>query len=142
MDRGNSKHAPRVDDEMTRETLGVTEGAPAGGRAEEWREVEPSGDEQPDVSLVPAIGANEGGSAPSGMSADDRERRSRLGRYVRRSVFPASGSQVTAEANANNAPADVIADLARLNGNARYVNVAAVYAALVGMPESDLERRF
>ena len=52
MDRGSSKHSPRVDDQMAGEVRGTVQGT-AGARAEEWKMAEPSGEDQPQVSLVP-----------------------------------------------------------------------------------------
>ena len=52
MDRGSSKHSPRVDEQMDQEVRGVVQGT-AGARAEEWKMAEPSGEDQPQVSLVP-----------------------------------------------------------------------------------------
>src|SRR4051812_27143030 len=52
MDRGSNKHSPRVDDEMAHEVRGNLQGV-AGGRIEEWKTPEPSGEDQPEVSLVP-----------------------------------------------------------------------------------------
>jgi Protein of unknown function (DUF2795) len=144
MDRGSSKHGPRLDDEMERETLGITEGY-GGGRVEEFRDTEPPGEDEPNVSWVPDEGGEEtehDASAPTGMTPDDRERRSELGRYLRRSVFPASGAALVAEASANNAPDAVRDELRRLPETVTYRNVAEVYAAIVGEAESDLEERF
>jgi hypothetical protein len=39
MERGSSKHSPRVDEEMKQEVLGTVQGI-AGGRAEEWKMAE------------------------------------------------------------------------------------------------------
>jgi hypothetical protein len=142
MDRGSSKHSRRLDEELDEEALGITEGSGAGARVEEWRETEPSGEDEPDVSLVPDLDAGEEGGAPSGMSPQDRERRSLLGRYLRRSVFPADASALVAEAGANNAPDGIIDALRSLPESTSYANVADVWAALVGTPESRLEERF
>jgi hypothetical protein len=142
MDRGSSKHSSRLDEEMDEEVLGITEGAGAGSRVEEWRETEPSGDDEPDASLVPDLDAGEEGGSPSGMSPQDRERRSQLGRYLRRSVFPAAASALAAEARANNAPDSIVDELSGLPASTSYANVADVWAALVGTPESRLEERF
>jgi Protein of unknown function (DUF2795) len=142
MDRGSSKHGDRFDEELERESLGVTEGSPGDARVEEWHEVEPSGEDEPDVSLVPEMDAGEEGGAPSGMSPADRERRARLGQYLRRSIFPATKQQLVDEAQANNAPAAVVDELAQLSESAEYPNVARVWSAMVGVPESRLEERF
>jgi len=120
----------------------MTEGSGAGSRVEEWRETEPSGDDEPDASLVPDLDAGEEGGAGSGMSPQDRERRSQLGRYLRRSVFPANASALVAEAQANNAPDSIVDTLSGLPTSTTYANVADVWATLVGTPESGLEERF
>jgi hypothetical protein len=142
MDRGSSKHSSRLDDELDEEVLGITEGSGAGGRVEEGRETEPSGYDEPDASLVPDLDAGEEGSAGSGMSPEDREQRSRIGQYLRRSVFPADGPALVAEATGNNAPDSVVDALHRLPPSTSFANTADVWAAIVGTPESGLEERF
>jgi hypothetical protein len=57
-------------------------------------------------------------------------------------VFPADASAITAEARANNAPDSVVDALSGLPASTSYANVADVWAALVGTPESGLEERF
>ena len=47
MERGNSKHSGRLDDEMRHETEPLTQGAPAEARAEEHLEKEGPGDGEP-----------------------------------------------------------------------------------------------
>ena len=51
MDRGSSKHGPRLDTEMEREVRGQLQGAGAGGRAEEWHETEPIDIDEPEDLL-------------------------------------------------------------------------------------------
>jgi hypothetical protein len=135
MDRGNSKHGPRVDDEMANETRGMVQGGPVIGRAEEWHEPEPSGEDQPNDSLIPELTAGHEGGAPAGMTPDEREARSRLGRYLTRSAFPADRSTLTAAARASHAPDDVVAALTRLAPDQLYGTVSEVWAALGGGPE-------
>ncbi|HWB36726.1 MAG TPA: DUF2795 domain-containing protein [Rugosimonospora sp.] len=142
MDRANSEHAPRVDDEMSQETLGVTQGqSGAGGRGEDWHDPEPAGEDQPDRTLVPDGGAGHEGGAPSGMTADQREARSRLGRYLPRSAFPAGPQKLVAAAQGEQAPDDIVAALRGLP-DGEYQTVAHVYATLVGSTEEELEQRF
>ncbi len=140
MDRGSSNHGPRVDDEMAHEMRGVVQGRPAGGRAEEWREAEPAGEDQPQGSLVPETGAGHRGGAPFGMDADEREARSRLGRYLNRSAFPADRATLTAAARAAHAPDDVVSALSHLAPEGRYQTVSEVWTALGGA--SDRAGRF
>jgi hypothetical protein len=125
---------------MAHEMRGVVQGGPVGGRAEEWREAEPSGEDQPEYSLVPEPGAGHRGGAPFGMTPDEREARSRLGRYLNRSAFPADRSTLTAAARAAQAPDDVVNALAHLAPEGRYQTVSEVWAALGGAPERG--RRF
>jgi hypothetical protein len=47
MERGSDKHAPRLDDEMDRETKPITQGSPIEARADESRMKEPPGDDEP-----------------------------------------------------------------------------------------------
>ncbi|HEX5741118.1 MAG TPA: hypothetical protein VFY17_06130 [Pilimelia sp.] len=54
MERGSTKHGPRLDDEMRHEVDGVIKGGLGGGRAEEYREPEPAGDDQPQPHSMPA----------------------------------------------------------------------------------------
>jgi hypothetical protein len=135
MDRGSSKHGPRLDNEMAHETLGMVQGGPASGRAEEWRDPEPAAEDQPEDSLIPEPGAGHEGGAPGGMTPDEREARSRLGRYLSRSAFPADRSTLTAAARAAQAPDDVVGALARLAPDYRYATVSEVWTALGGAPE-------
>jgi hypothetical protein len=50
MQRGSDKHAPRVDDEMERETRSMTQGSPIESRAEESRLKEPLDDPELDAT--------------------------------------------------------------------------------------------
>ncbi len=135
MDRGSSKHGPRVDDQMASETRGMVQGRPTIGRAEEWHEPEPSAEDQPNNSLIPELTAGHEGGAPEGMTPNEREARSRLGRYLTRSAFPADRATLTAAARAAHAPDDVVAALTRLAPDQLYETVSEVWAALGGAPE-------
>jgi hypothetical protein len=142
MDRGSSKHGPRLDEEMAHETRGLTQGGPGDGRAEEWRDPEPSGEDQPEEGAVPELDGGWPGGAPSGMTPEEREARSRLGRYLRRSAFPADSDGLLADAEQTQAPDDIVAVLRRLPAGRTFGTVAEVWAALYGEPEQHLEGRF
>jgi hypothetical protein len=142
MDRGSSKHGPRLDEQMEQETRGIVQGGPSDARVEEWHDPEPSGEDQPEVSLVPHPEAGELGGAPTGMTPEDREERSRLGRYLRRSVFPADRAALIAEARENQAPDDIVDRLRRLPEGPTFQTVAEVWAAGGDVPEDELEQRF
>ena len=137
MQRGSNRHGPRIDDEMAQETRGIVQGAPADPRVEEFHSTEPSGDDQPEVSIIPEAGADE---AATDLSETDRDDRARLGAYLRRSVFPADRDALLAEARANNAPDHVIAEVERLEAGREFRNAAEAWAAATGAPAR--ERRF
>jgi hypothetical protein len=90
------------------------------GRTDEPQEPEPLGDDLP---------GREGG-APPGMTYDEVEQRSRLGRYIPRSSLPGDREELVLGATGLNAPDDVIAQLASLPAGERYQTVNAVWAAL------------
>ena len=69
------------------------------------------------------------------MSPDEREARSRLGRYLNRSAFPADRSTLTAAARAAHAPDDVVNALSHLAPDGRYQTVSEVWTALGGAPD-------
>jgi len=120
----------------------MVQGSPSDARVEEWREPEPSGEDQPEVGLVPHPDAGEMGGAPTGMTPEEREARSRLGRYLRRSAFPADRAALLAEATDNQAPDDILATLRRVPEDQQFETVAEVWAAYVRTPEDELEQRF
>ncbi|RZU74672.1 uncharacterized protein DUF2795 [Micromonospora kangleipakensis] len=129
MERGNSKHSPRVDDNMSQEVAGLVQGPGAGGsRVEESRQPEPAGEDQPEPKTVTA-GASRGGN-PQGMSMDDVEGRSRLGRFITMTALPGDRAALIANAQQNAAPADIIAALEGLPEGIRYQTISEVWAAL------------
>src|SRR5262245_48462612 len=128
IDRGSSKHNPRVDDKLASEVRGLTQGAPTDARANEWRQAEPSGEDQPDATMIPE-GERRGG-APAGISAEEVEGRSQLGRYLDLSVLPATRDELLASARMHQAPDEVLAVLARVPDERRYRTVSEVWAAL------------
>ena len=112
MDRGSSKHSPRVDDQMAEEVRGTVQGT-VGGRAEEWKMAEPSGEDQPQATLAPE-------EDPNGFS--------RFGRYIGR-VLPGDRDAVARSARDLEAPDDVLARLDRLPPDEVFQNVRDVWEA-------------
>ncbi|WFE29002.1 DUF2795 domain-containing protein [Solwaraspora sp. WMMD791] len=133
MERGNSKHSPRVDDSMAHDIRGTTQGT-AGGRAQEWHEAEPPGEDQPEPTTVPA-GDNRSGT-PQGMSSEDVEQRSRLGRYINLSALPGDRTALRRSAEGNEAPADVLEEIDQLPAGRTFQTVSEVWAALGHANES------
>ncbi len=129
MERVSSKHSPRVDDNLSQEVSGLVQGPGAGGsRVEESRQPEPAGEDQPEPKTVTA-GASRGGN-PQGMSMDDVEARSRLGRFITMTALPGDRETLVANARENQAPADIVAALESLPDGTRYQTVSEVWAAL------------
>ncbi len=127
MDRGSSKHGPRLDDEMAREVRGTVQGV-AGSRAEEWREPEPAGEDQPEAAEVPAGDRPSG--VPQGMTSEEVEQRSELGRYLDLSALPADREALRRTAEKNNAPDAVLDLLDRLPAGRSFETVSEVWAVL------------
>jgi hypothetical protein len=129
--RDSNRHNPRLDDELKRETESLVRGAPVESRAEEWREQEGAGDGEREPSARTRAG---------GLNADDVAQRRDLSRHLRLSVFPAGCEALLEEAEANNAPAHVLADLRRLPPNQTFGTVHEVWAALTGTVETVVGR--
>jgi Protein of unknown function (DUF2795) len=127
MDRGSSKHSPRVDDQMSQEVQGTVQGI-AGGRAEEWKMAEPSGEDQPQASLMPE--EEYGPGEPNGVGSPQGEAFSRFGTYVGRSAFPGDREALERSARDLSAPDDVLEALGTLPRGTTYQNVAEVWRAL------------
>jgi Protein of unknown function (DUF2795) len=127
MERGNSKHSPRVDEQLEREVAGTVHGV-GGSRVEEWREAEPAGDDQPEPTLVPE--GDNGSGAPQGMTSAEVEQRSRLGRYITRSALPGDRAALRRDAEQNEAPDDVLAEIDHLPSDREFRTVSEVWAAL------------
>lgn len=132
MERGSDKHGPRLDETLAHET----EGAVRAGRsthAEEWKDPEPSGEDQPDVDLAPDTTLV--GGVPDGMSATDVEGRAELAAYLGRSAYPATGAELVALAEQNAAPDRVTAALRRLPPEQGFATAQEVWSALGGGAE-------
>ncbi len=127
MERGNSKHGPRLDEEMGREVNGLVHGT-AGSRAEEWRQPEPPGEDQPDATTAPTSTTRAG--VPQGMTTVEVEQRSRLGRFISLSALPGDRDLLRSSAQENEAPDDVLAQLDQLPPGVEYQTVSEVWAAL------------
>jgi hypothetical protein len=127
MERGNSKHGPRVDEQMSREVSGVVQGT-AGSRIEEWHTPEPAGEDQPEPTTVPAGDTRAG--VPQGMTSDEVERRSELGRFISLSALPGDRDGLRRNAEANQAPEAILAALDELPAGREFRTVSEVWAAL------------
>jgi hypothetical protein len=123
----NTKHSPRVDEDLEHEMQGMLK-AERSTHAEEWREVEPVGEGQPDVDADPA-GTLVGGT-PVGMDADAVVARAELARWLDRADFPSTGAQLAEAAQGHQAPDAVIAELRKLPADRSYERIGDVVRAL------------
>ncbi len=114
---------------MSSEVSGLVQGPGTGGsRVDEFRVPEPAGEDQPEATTAPAGELRTG--APQGMSSEDVEARSRLGRFIGMAALPGDRDTLAANARENEAPADVVAALESLPEGTRYQTVSEVWAAL------------
>jgi hypothetical protein len=123
MERGSDKHGPALDDQMKHEVEGTVRGQ-RGSHAEDWREPEPSGEDQPDVDAAP--NASLTGGTPQGMTPDDVELRSQLAAYLGKEVYPAGRDHLLAVLRERNAPDALVGMVARLPEGLEFTNVQEV----------------
>jgi hypothetical protein len=123
----STKHNPRLDEELEHEVQGMLKGERA-TRAEEWREVEPQAEGDPDIDRVPD-GSFAGGT-PTGMDPDAVAARAELARWMTRADFPSTGPELVEAARDHRAPDAVVAELERLPEGETYERVGDVVRAL------------
>ena len=123
----STKHNPRVDEELEHEVQGLLKGGRA-TRSEEWREVEPSAEGDPDIDADPQ-GTLTGGT-PVGMDADAVAARAEIARWLDRADFPATGPGLVEAALDHRAPDAVAAELERLPEGETYERIGDVVRAL------------
>jgi hypothetical protein len=123
----STKHNPRVDEELEHEIQGMLKAEHA-TRSEEWREVEPIAEGEPDITADPQ-GTLVGG-VPVGMTEDAVVARAELARWLDRADFPASGSQLVEAARDHRAPDVVAAELEKLPEGETYERIGDVVRAL------------
>ncbi len=128
----NSKHGFRMDDAMAAETDSLTRGAPIESRVEEWREAEPSGEDQP----VPDMILNGDSRETNGsLGHDELELRSELAKRLRKSAFPANRQTLEEIAAEEQAPGPILDLLRRLPDGRTFENTSDIWQALGGHVE-------
>jgi hypothetical protein len=123
----SNKHNPRLDEELEHEVQGMMK-AERATRSEEWREVEPVAEGEPDITADPA-GTLVGG-VPQGMDADAVVRRAELARWLDRADFPNTGPDLVEAALDHRAPDAVVEELQRLPEGETYERIGDVVRAL------------
>jgi hypothetical protein len=133
MERGSDKHSARMDDALEAEVRGMmTAGRET--RGEDWNSAEPSGEDQPDVDLVPD-GTLSGG-VPEGMTEADVELRSEIASFLGKECWPGDQQILLLKAAELNAPERVLNRLRDLPPGVPYENMQDVWAALQGGVEA------
>jgi hypothetical protein len=129
VERGN-KHGFRLDDAMAAEVEPMTRGgAPIEPRVEEWREMEPAGEDQ-ETSDARLSGNLHAGDPYPGLSTDELELRADLARHLRVSAFPANRQLLEEVAIDEGAPASVLDMLRALPDGRSFANVAELWETL------------
>jgi hypothetical protein len=123
----STKHNPRVDEELEHEIQGMLK-AERATRSEEWREVEPVAEGEPDLTADP--GGTLVGGTPVGMDADAVAARTELARWLDRADFPSTGPDLVEAARDHRAPDVVAAELAKLPDGEVYERIGDVVRAL------------
>ena len=133
MERGSDKHSARMDEALGAEVRGMmTAGRET--RAEAWNSAEPSGEDQPDVDLVP--NGTLSGGVPEGMTAADVQDRSEIASYRGKDCWPCDGPALVAKARGMNAPDAVLERLGSLPEGRQFATLAEVWTTLNGSVES------
>ena len=123
----STKHSPRVDEELEHEIQGMLKGEHA-TRAQEWREVEPVAEGDPDITADP--GGTLVGGVPVGMTVDAVVARAELARWLTREPFPGTRDQLVEAALDHRAPDAVVAELQRLPEGETFERIGDVARAL------------
>lgn len=118
---------PRLDEQLAHETAGLVQSGHS-TRAEEWRDPEPAGEDQPtgDVGILPP----DRRGTPPGMTVDDVEIRSEIARFLDRTALPGGRDDLVRAAESHQAPARVVDRLASLPADGHFENVQDVARAL------------
>jgi hypothetical protein len=132
VERGSDKHSPLRDDELKHETEGLVRSG-HGTHAEEWKDAEPSGEDQPDSDLAPE-GTLHGGT-PIGMEPDDVDGRAEVASYIGKDCYPMVREQVINLVMDRNAPDRVVDLVRRLPSGREFHNVNEIWEAVGGSTE-------
>ena len=123
----SDKHNGRVDDDIKHELSGMLASGQQ-SHVEEWRQTEPSGEDQPPVERAPASPDEVG--TPAGLDLADVERRSQLASYLGKELWPADRDALEAHASQADAPDWVIDELRRLPTGQTFRNVSEAWSTL------------
>lgn len=134
MERGNSKHSPRVDEQLGHEVEGMMR-AERPTHAQEWKEPEPAGEDQRDPGQL-GEPVDRQPAPPPGMTNDEVTLRSELAAQLTRAAFPNDESGLLGHLVDGNAPDRLRQLVAQLPSGRVFQNVGEVVQAL-GFHEED-----
>jgi hypothetical protein len=123
----SDKHGPRLDEQLEHETQGLVRSGHS-TRAEEWRDPEPSGEDQPDADFAP--NTTLAGGVPEGITPDGVEERSELASYLGKEIYPAGRDAIIDRLVGNNAPDRLVTAVRGLPGDTEYANAGELASAL------------
>lgn len=134
MERGNSKHSPRVDEQLGHEVEGFMR-AERPTRAEEWKEAEPAGEDQIDPGRL-GEPVDRQPAPPPGMTAEEVRLRSEIAAALTRAAFPNDESGLLGHLVDSDAPDRLRQLIAQLPSGRVFTNVGEVVEAL-GLHQED-----
>lgn len=133
MERGSDRHGPRLDDAQKHEVEGLLRSGHS-THAEEWKDPEPAGEDQPEPDLAPDVTL--AGGVPDGMTTADIEGRAQLATHLGHSGWPMVREQII-ERLVDDHATDVMVDLVRrLPSGRTFGNVNEVWETLGGNVET------
>jgi len=127
MDRESDRHGARQDAALSKSVQDVVQGG-GSSRAQDWRDPEPAGEDQPRASLDPEHSVI--GGTPKGIDAEDATGRSELAQAMTGLRYPASAADVQAAAQDGRVSDGIRAELRGLPQDVQYESLAQVWAAL------------
>jgi hypothetical protein len=134
VERGSDKHSPLVDDQLKHETQGLIRSGHS-THAEEWKDPEPSGEDQPDADRAPSVTMQ--GGVPAGMDPGDIEGRAEVATYIGKDAYPMVRAQLIDLVMDRQAPQHVVDLVKRLPSDREFHNVNEVWAAVGGKVEEE-----
>ncbi len=120
MDRGSDKIPPRIDEELDQATDSLRRGSPVSSRAEDFREQEGSGEDEPDTD--------------SRLTVGPAEARADLARHLQPSIFPADRTRLLASAREGHAPESMLELIEQVPDGREFANVQEIWETL-GLPD-------
>ncbi|TSB24534.1 DUF2795 domain-containing protein [Streptomyces sp. NBC_01525] len=127
MEHGADKIGP-ARDEMMKKALRAEMTTDRSLRAAEERELQPAGEDQPEVAQAPDRVFR--GGTPQGMTEEDVGIRSELARHLGRSIYPADKPSVIDKLRRDNAPDRLVSLAEKLPPEGTYPNMQSIAQSL------------